>query len=913
MRIHPMLCRSTLLCLATALAPVGAPLLYAQDVQKVEKSHHDGKRHKENKKHHRERASHADVGRSHGSDAGRGARHADAARSSAPEHLQVVGFKRPPKANALGTIEEARLVQKNAPNIVVLMPQSEIEKIPNFVLGDAMRRMPGASIIFKSGESRALQVRGLDSSLNGVMFEDVLLPAGSMSGSGRAMPLDAMPASLAGALELTKTNRPEQDAIALGGQMNILSRDIGENQDPFLKFHLAGGYRDPSATPVFQGTLAGGMRFGLHGDPFNPHASGDRPFSVSFFLNGLTDWLNMGDLQQKFASGDPVGSQANKVTQASQVMYAGHKVRYSYGGTLGWDIDHNNKIYLKMFESAIYAPVVRNQLIYAFSPKTGLGDPGQDGTASLTQGVTNTKTTDLERVYKFGGDSRIGRFKLDYFGAWAANNVDQTSSYVSNFTGPTNVPVSYDNVTNPLRPTVTVLNGVNPLNYNAYKLSSLSNQIQHDKDYEWTGHVGASTELNLFRELKGMLSFGGGLRMAHIQHYDPTYTYSHLPNVTAGQLAGSDQWTFFDGLYNIGYPAGPHQVNQLASSAIYPQVTSSAGTTAQQQYINDNENVYNTYLQYRATWRRLGILAGFRYEKTDGVYRGTQTVTQGGVTTLSPRAVGQEYANFFPTVQLRYNITDNLIARANWSTAVGRPGFNQVTASQTVNTSTNAVSIGNPGLKPTTGNNFDVSMEYYLPHGGIISGGAFYKLFKNYVVNYTNYCTGCYNLPGQATVSTYANIPDAYARGFELNYRQQFEFLPGLLKGFGVGGNMTYVNSRGQQRNGTQETLPNTTSHIWNFEAFYNYGPVSVQFNGNYQGLTMTGLGSDPSLDSYVQPFLNFDIGASYRINRRVSVNFQARNFTNTMQNATQGISAKRMVELQYFGSAYMFGVDVSL
>ncbi|GAA4474024.1 TonB-dependent receptor [Gluconacetobacter asukensis] len=913
MRIHPMLCRSTLLCLATALAPVGAPLLYAQDVQKVEKSHHDGKRHKESKKHHGKRASHADAGRSHGGDAGRGARHADAARSSAPEHLQVVGFKRPPKANALGTIEEARLVQKNAPNIVVLMPQSEIEKIPNFVLGDAMRRMPGASIIFKSGESRALQIRGLDSSLNGVMFEDVLLPAGSMSGSGRAMPLDAMPASLAGALELTKTNRPEQDAIALGGQMNILSRDIGENQDPFLKFHLAGGYRDPSATPVFQGTLAGGMRFGLHGDPFNPHASGERPFSVSFFLNGLTDWLNMGDLQQKFASGDPVGSQANKVTQASQVMYAGHKVRYSYGGTLGWDIDHNNKIYLKMFESAIYAPVVRNQLIYAFSPKTGLGDPGQDGTASLSQGVTNTKTTDLERVYKFGGDSRIGRFKLDYFGAWAANNVDQTSSYVSNFAGPTNVPVSYDNVTNPLRPTVTVLNGLNPLDYNAYKLSSLSNQIQHDKDYEWTGHVGASTELNLFRELKGMLSFGGGLRMEHIQHYDPTYTYSHLPNVTAGQLAGSDQWTFFDGLYNIGYPAGPHQVNQLASSAIYPQVTSSAGTTAQQQYINDNENVYNTYLQYRATWRRLGILAGFRYEKTDGVYRGTQTVTQGSVTTLSPRAVGQEYANFFPTVQLRYNITDNLIARANWSTAVGRPGFNQVTASQTVNTSTNAVSIGNPGLKPTTGNNFDVSMEYYLPHGGIISGGAFYKLFKNYIVNYTNYCTGCYNLPGQATVSTYANIPNAYARGFELNYRQQFEFLPGILKGFGVGGNMTYVNSRGQQRNGTQETLPNTTSHVWNFEAFYNYGPVNVQFNGNYQGLTMTGLGSDPSLDSYVQPFLNFDIGASYRINRRVTVNFQARNFTNTMQNATQGISAKRMVELQYFGSAYMFGVDVSL
>ncbi|WP_323990095.1 TonB-dependent receptor [Nguyenibacter sp. L1] len=913
MRTRTILYRSSLLCLATALVPVGAPALHAQDAQPGQAQHTP---HHAKKKKPRHKAQRKGTETAQDAPGRHAARRPAAPRSSAPERLQVVGRKHAVKPNALGTVEEARLVQQNAPNIVNILPQSEIEKIPNFVLGDAMRRMPGASIIFKSGESRGIQIRGLDSSLNGVMFEGVLLPAGSMSGSGRAMPLDAMPATLAGSLELTKTNRPDQDAIALGGQMNILSRDITEDQAPFLNIHTAGGFRDPSATQVFEGSIAGGMRFGLHGNPFDKHASDDKPFSVSFFASALSDWLNMGDVQQKFAT-DPTGPTANNVTQASQVMYMEHKVRYAYGGTLGWDVDRHTHLYLKMFDSILDAPVVKNQLSYNFSPKAGLNDPSQVGTAALSQSVNDTWVRNEERIYKFGGDSNLGRFKLDYFGAWASNFIYTPYSYTAGFNGPT-IPVTYNNVSVPLRPVVTALNGANPLNYNAYKLASLSNgTIQNDTDDEWTGHIGASTPLNFFHEIMGTLSFGGGLRTAHVVHWDPTYSYSNLPGVTAGQWAGSNNWTFFDGLYNIGYPVGTQQIRQAINWPSYPIVRNTAADLIKQKqaYINDNENVYNLYLQYQATWRRFGILTGFRFEKTDGVYRGTQTITQGNTQVLSPRAVGQEYANFFPTVQLRYNFTDNLIARANWSTAIGRPGFQEVTASQTINQSgtTNTVTVGNPNLKPTTGTNFDLSLEYYLPHGGIISGGAFDKEFKNYVVNFTNYSSNYPGLFGLTTITTYANIPYAYARGFEMNYRQQFDFLPGFLKGFGIGGNMTFVQSRGRGRDGAFETLPNTASHIYNFEAFYNRGPVSIQFDGNYQGLTMTGLGSDPTNDSWVQPFLNFDIGATYQINKRVSLSFQARNFTNTMQDATQGSAARRMVELQYFGSAYLFGVNVHL
>ncbi|GBQ81842.1 TonB-dependent receptor [Gluconacetobacter johannae DSM 13595] len=899
-----------MLCLATALFPVSMAIdAYAQDPQPRHahhKSRHDQKKRPLQKVEH---AGNAEVAAAPAPKAHGMQPH----HSTAPENVEVFGMKR---ESPIGTIEQTRLVQKNAPNIMTVVSQEEIKKIPDFVLGDAARRMPGASVINKSGEARSIQIRGLDPNLNGVTYEGVLLPAGSINGSGRAVPLDAMPATLAGGLELIKTNQPQQDATALGGQLNVVSRDIGVDEKPFLEVIAAGGYRDPSMTQIFQGTLTGGMRFGLDSNPFSRHSSAEKPFSVTFFASALTDWLNMGDLQQKFAN--KAGLPANTVTTASQLMYAGHKVRYGYGGTLGWDIDRHNKVYLKVFDTVLDAPSVRNQLTYNFGSKGYVMDPAHPGVftntaTSVQQAVLDGWTRNEERLYKFGGLSDAGPLTLDYYGAWASNFVYAPYAYNATFTNPTLQSVRYDNVTNPLRPTAVTTNGVNLTNYKPYTLSSLSNGRQNDMDSEWTGHIGAKTPLNFIPEVKGFLSFGGGARMAHIVHDDPQMTYGNLPAANAGDWAGNNSYRFFDGMYDIGNPVGTQHIRQLIDNRTYPitQNTAKDAITTQQSHIVDDENVYNLYLQYNATWRRLGAMIGFRYEKTDATYRGTQTATIGGQQILTPRAVGQEYANFFPTVQLRYNITDNLIARANYSTAIGRPGLNAVTATRTLNYTSNTITVGNPGLKPTTGTNFDVDMEYYLPKGGIISAGAFDKEFKNYVVNFTDYVANYPGMPaGVTTITTFTNIPYAFARGFELNYRQQFTFLPGFWKGFGIGGNMTFVQTRGRGRMGAVETLPNTASHIYNFEAFYNRGPVSIQFDGNYTGLTMTGLGTDPTLDSWVQPYLNFDIGARYAVTRNVTAYFQARNFTHTMQNATQGSSATRMVELQDFGSAYMFGVD---
>jgi TonB-dependent receptor len=833
---------------------------------------------------------------------------ADVTGASADE---IVVAAKGANASAVVTREQARSIQKAAPNIVDIASQEEIKQMPNFVLGDAARRLPGAAIINKSGEARSIQIRGVDPNLNGITYEGVLLPAGSINSAGRAVPLDAIPAALVGGLELIKTNAPAQEATALGGQLNILSRDIARGDPPFLNVTAAGGFRQPHPLGIFQGTISGGMRFGLHGNPFDRDDGSRKPFAISFFATDISDRMMLDNIQQTFA--DKSTLPANTLSKAQRIEYVQSKRRRGYGGTASWDVDDNTTLYFKGFASGIdYHPTKYQQLYTFANPVFSSSKPGTyTATTTLGEAMNDNLVHDDERLYKFGGASKIGKLTVDYYGAYASNRLYSPYSYTGTLTSPTTTPFLIDNVTSPQLPTMTSVNGVSASDYSADKLSGLSNLYQDDRDANWSGHIGVSAPLDL-GPLKGVLSAGGGLRREKVTHNDVTTTYTGLPSLNGQQLTGTASYTIFDGAYHLGTPLSAAAIRELFNGGSVAENVAADAITNRQAALNDNENVYNGYIQYSANWNKLGVLAGVRYEATRGVYRGTATSVVSGVTTLAPRTVRQNYDNVFPTVQLRYAISDDLIARANWSTAIGRPGFSQLTATQTVNFSSGTVTQGNPGLKPTTGNNYDVSLEYYLPLDGIVSIGGFDKEFRNYVVSTTT--NGTFpGITGNAIFSTYANIPHASVRGFELNYSQQFTFLPGMLSGLGVGGNFTYVVSRGAKRAGVVETLAYTSPQVFNVQAFYRRGPVSLQLAGNFESRTMTSLGSTPALDSYVQPFLNFDVDARFAITRRLTVFFQGRNVTNEKQVATEGKSAARYTEIQYFGSSYLFGVDLKL
>lgn len=173
-----------------------------------------------------------------------------------------------------------------------------------------------------------------------------------------------------------------------------------------------------------------------------------------------------------------------------------------------------------------------------------------------------------------------------------------------------------------------------------------------------------------------------------------------------------------------------------------------------------------------------------------------------------------------PSLLVNYRPTRNIVARLGYNRSTVNPSIQQLRRppQYVVNLRTNQVFIreGNPDLEPTITDNFDFDVAYYFRNTpGLIRFGAFYKKTTN---NFSNLLTQ--DQPGdiRGRILEYfeplvATRPDLFAFndqtefflsrpingeggtiwGVELEVIRRFDFLPGLLSGLGVIGNLTYT------------------------------------------------------------------------------------------------------------------------
>jgi TonB-dependent receptor len=186
------------------------------------------------------------------------------------------------------------------------------------------------------------------------------------------------------------------------------------------------------------------------------------------------------------------------------------------------------------------------------------------------------------------------------------------------------------------------------------------------------------------------------------------------------------------------------------------------------------------------------------------------------IAALSNRQTfSNQYTNVLPSLNLRMKASERLQFRAAFSKGMARPDFWQMqtytTLSQNVHTHTDPVTkatvldgidytgsgVGNPMLKPTRSNNFDLTAEYYFGHGGQLSLALFNKRLSDIIIGKTSVTT-LKDDTGQGhdfAVTSPVNGATGRASGAEIAYQQYFDKLPGWWSGFGVSANYTYIDS----------------------------------------------------------------------------------------------------------------------
>lgn len=334
-------------------------------------------------------------------------------------------------------------------------------------------------------------------------------------------------------------------------------------------------------------------------------------------------------------------------------------------------------------------------------------------------------------------------------------------------------------------------------------------------------------------------------------------------------------------------------------------------TNARSNFVNVQEIEKAFYLQGDFKFPIGGMMVrgdvGLRYVRTNQNTAGYAAVN-GGIQQLR---VIRDYDHWLPAANLVLEVTPDVLFRFGYAKVLTRPGLAALSpgGALTIQASNRVYNTGNPFLDPTEADNLDFSAEWYFSKGSVISVGLFQKKISTLSgtaitvqVPYTDL-----GLPLDLLNGTGVNATDIFTytrtvngaggtlKGFELNYQHQLDFLPGFLSHLGILANYTYVDADikypapGAAVGGATVTGPllNLSNRSINGTLFYEDSDFSIRGSVSYRSAYVTafaGGAREQSTEEGVNPTLNFDASASYKINENFSLTFEAINLTDEPQ-----------------------------
>ena len=183
------------------------------------------------------------------------------------------------------------------------------------------------------------------------------------------------------------------------------------------------------------------------------------------------------------------------------------------------------------------------------------------------------------------------------------------------------------------------------------------------------------------------------------------------------------------------------------------------------------------------------------------------------------------YERILPSLNLKLQLNDEMLIRLGAARSMSRPDETQLRIGTQINfagdlpvedpnnpgfTTYRGLQAfsGNPFLKPTMSNQFDLSYEWYFGDANSFTAAAFYKELEDAIIPTVTvggsatggvFNEGTISSNGVEQVVTF-NQPDnsdisANFKGFELSYQQFYDFLPGALGNLGVQANYTYIDA----------------------------------------------------------------------------------------------------------------------
>jgi len=320
---------------------------------------------------------------------------------------------------------------------------------------------------------------------------------------------------------------------------------------------------------------------------------------------------------------------------------------------------------------------------------------------------------------------------------------------------------------------------------------------------------------------------------------------------------------------------------------------------------------------------------GVRQVDTDQTSTGIGVIA--GVPTLI--TVDRSYDDTLPSVNLKWDLSDELVLRFGAAKVMSRPGLGNLSpgVSISVSGSSRTIQGQNPLLEPFRAKTYDLGLEWYFAEESLLSFAYFYKDIDSFVQ--TTRQTGTFDqnpfgLPDSLRPTNTSaqdsweftfpvNTPGGPLRGYEIAYQQPLSFLPGLLSNTGLQINHTHVESTIDYLSATgallaRENLTGLSENAWNTTLYYEDERFGARVSlSNRDDYLTTVPGRDGNDVEGTKGTTTIDASASYKLNEQVEFTFEGLNLGNEFNDQWIDSNGDRVVVYHQTGRVYLVGVRV--
>ncbi|MGX1024310.1 TonB-dependent receptor [Psychroflexus sp. MBR-150] len=842
------------------------------------------------------------------------------------------------------TQARAYSIQKNAPAIMNVISSDVIGKLPDRNAAEAVQRIPGVSIERDHGEGRYVSVRGAPLKWNSNLINGNRLPSslGTSDGIGsdRSVPLDIFPSELIQFVQLSKAITPDMEGDAIGGSVNFITRTAPLKET--LIVNAAGGGNNQAKDYTYNAAVTYGNKF--FDDKLGIIVSGsiwDRAWGTDNY-----EVIYNAELE------DPI--QQFSLAELELRDYLGRRRTWGLNFGAEYNFDFNNKIFLRTINTSFQDDEKSRESLFDFNANSY--------TMRTRKAVWGTDLSGGE----LGGDHYLTqKLRLRWKGATYTNKFDLSNTprvndlvdpallfaiFVQsdmNFGGRAADGYKYLDIDAPQGSQGDPADNIqpnpgNPISADELLLSQLLNLQQRSKETDYVGQVDFDYEVNNRLKLK----FGGKARFKTRTEGAPLNIW--IPGAAVGApvqpffLSDFDRESSFP--FNGGYlseiPGNydnllmPHitqgQLRDLYSENSLSELNairitqdennpSSAGS-----YFSGDENVYAGYIM--ATYEltdKMTLIGGFRNEYTSIDYTGNKVIESDNADPVIEKTSESKSNNaFLPMFHVKYALNDNSNLRLAYTRTLARPDFGSLNPGVSQNSVFRTINRGNPDLKPTFSDNFDLLFEHYFDNVGFVSGGVFYKSITDDIFA----STGQETIDGVIyNVTEPRNLEDGYLFGFEVGLSKRLDFLPGFLSGFGVEANYTYTDSEvnipifnvDENNNIVRETikqpLQNQSEHLFNASIFYEKYGFMFRAAANFKGKNIVEFSEfGPEHNRWYDDNLTVDLSASYSFNKKLKLFMEVNNITNEPLRYFHGVEG-RPEQVEYYSIRGQLGISYSI